>query len=85
MLRDFDATREDRRPFALFNIVSEFGRETEYEEIKVILRKYYSELKRTFDEKGYRIEGTVTNDRLRGIISELKNLIHQFYFVNRFK
>lgn len=84
MLRDHDSEAYEYKSFTLFNIVSKFGKETEYEEIKVILRKYYRELKITLDEKRKRIDGTITDERLREIVDHLEALIHDHYFMKRF-
>lgn len=85
MLRDHDSAQHDLKSFYVFNTVKKFGKETEYEEIKVILRKYYRELKTTFGDKGKRIEGAITDKRLREIVDHLEYMIHEYYFLNRFK
>lgn len=84
MLRDNGSAGDNRRPLFLFNAVIKFGKGTEYEEIKVVLRGYYRELKNSFDEKGNRIDGAITNERLDEMIYHLEKLVYNYYFLNRF-
>jgi hypothetical protein len=75
----------DRTVWKLYNLVVKFGKETEYPVCRYVLRIFYKELVVSMDEKKKRIPGKISDKRLDEIIFIIEQLIHDYYFMNRFK
>lgn len=75
----------DRSIFRMLNMVIRFGTETKYPVCKFILRLFYKELKVCMDEKNKRIPGKISDERLYEILYIIEELIHDYYFMMRFR
>ena len=76
---------DDKSIFTMRNMVVRFGTETEYPVCKFVLRIFYKELTASMDEEKKRIPGKISDERLYEILYIIEKLIHDYYFIMRFK
>lgn len=84
-LRDHEGGRTKYKySYTLRNVITKFGQDTEYEEVKVRLRPLYKELSKAIDENDREIPGVISEDRFIQITYMVRDLLDEYYFSRRF-